>query len=70
MLLHRLDLKGIAVSTGSACNARSTELSHVLRAIRVPEEYAGGTIRLTFGPENTAEEVDYIVNCLREIIGG
>ena len=69
-LLHRLDLMGISVSTGSACNSKSTELSHVLRAIDVPEEYAFGTIRVSFGYENTEEDVERIAAALKKIING
>ena len=67
MLLHRLDLKGICVSTGSACNSKETELSHVLKAMQVPEEYAKGTIRISLGKDNTTEEVQTIVNELIKI---
>ena len=63
-LLHRLDLMGICVSTGSACNSESTELSHVLKAIRLPLEYAYGTIRISLGYENTAEEVAIIADSI------
>lgn len=58
MLLHRLDLKGIAISTGSACDSVNTQVSHVIQAIRVPEEYAHGTIRISFGRDN--EEYDAV----------
>lgn len=43
MLLHRLDLKGICISTGSACDSVNTRVSHVVEAIGVPDEYANGT---------------------------
>lgn len=68
MLLHRLDLMGISVSTGSACDSENTKLSHVLEAIRVPEEYAKGTIRISLGYENTEEEVSYIAASLIKIL--
>lgn len=68
MLLHRLDLKGIAISTGSACDANSTNLSHVIRAIETPDEYAKGTIRLTFGRENTLQDADTIADALLDIL--
>lgn len=68
MLLHRLDLKGIFVSTGSACNSESIELSHVIKAISVPDEYAKGTIRITLGLENTLDDVDCLVSGLNEIL--
>lgn len=42
--------------------------SHVLSAINVPDEYIGGTIRTTFGIDNTKEEVDYLINSICEIL--
>ncbi len=58
MLLYRLDLMGICVSTGSACDSRNTELSHVIRAAGVDKSYAYGTIRVSFGKYNTVEEAE------------
>ena len=69
MLLHRLDLKGICVSTGSACDSANTQISHVIKAIKVPREYAEGTIRVSFGVNNTEEEAIVIARALVEIIG-
>lgn len=69
-LLHRLDLMGICVSTGSACDSVNTRLSHVIKAINVPREYANGTIRISLGKSNTNEEVSKIVYCLNKIIKG
>ena len=68
MLLHRLDLMGIAVATGSACNSKDTVLSHVIRATCVPDEYANGTIRITLGMDNDEEQVDKIAASLRRIL--
>lgn len=68
MLLHRLDLKGIYVSTGSACNSKNTELSHVLKAIDINRDYAFGTIRITLGLENTLDDISYIVKTIKEIL--
>lgn len=68
MLLHRLDLKGICISTGSACDSFETQVSHVIKAIGVPDEYAKGTIRITFGNENTEEEAAAVANALINII--
>ena len=68
MLLHRLDLKGICVSTGSACNSKETEISHVLKAMHVPEEYARGTIRISLGKDNTVEDVQKIAAVLNGIL--
>ena len=67
-LLHRLDFMGICVSTGSACNAALTEVSHVIKAIGVPDEYAFGTIRISLGYENTFEEMEEIAKALQTIL--
>ena len=67
-VLHRLDLMGICVSTGSACNSKSTEISHVLQAIQLPDEYAIGTIRISLGYENTIEDVEAIAAALQKIL--
>ena len=70
MLLHRLDLKGICVSTGSACDSVNQRLSHVIEAIGVPEEYAQGTLRITFGAENTEDEAARISAAIAGILKG
>ena len=67
-LLVLLDIEGICASAGSACNTGSQEMSHVLKAIGLPPEMGKGTIRLTLGADNTLEEVDYVVDCLKEQI--
>ena len=67
-ILHRMDLMGISVSTGSACNSRSTQISHVLRAILLPESLAKGTIRISLGKDNTLEDVNAIVVALKRIL--
>ena len=67
-ILFSLDLEGIAVSSGSACSSGSLDPSHVLLAIGVEEAVAHGSIRFSFGKENTKEEVDYVVDKLKEII--
>lgn len=63
-LLHRLDLLGVSVSTGSACDSVNTQVSHVLKAMNLPIQYAKGTIRVSLGYENTADEVEYIATSL------
>ena len=68
MLLHRLDFMGICVSTGSACDSKITQISHVLKAMHVPEEYAQGTIRISLGKDNTKEEVNTIIAALVRIL--
>jgi cysteine desulfurase len=65
--LH-LDMRGIAVSTGSACFSRSLEASHVMMAIGGDHERAHGSIRFTFGRYNTIEEIGYVVDSLAKII--
>ena len=67
-ILHRLDLMGICVSTGSACNSVSTQISHVLKAIKLKDNYARGTIRISFGKENTFEEANIIAESLIRIL--
>ena len=64
-LLILLDMEGICASGGSACNSGSTEPSHVIQAIRVPDEYKNGVIRLTLGEENTLEEINRVVDILK-----
>ena len=68
MLLHRLDLKGICISTGSACDSVNTRVSHVIEAIHVPDEYAKGMIRISFGAENTEDDAAAIARELISII--
>ena len=65
-LLHVLDLQGIAVSTGAACNSKSTEISHVLKAIELPVKLAKGTVRITFGAYNTVDQAQYIADKIVE----
>ena len=66
--MFHLDLAGISVSSGSACSSGSLEPSHVLLALGVPVELAHGSIRFTFGPDNTEEEIDYILAELPPIV--
>lgn len=67
-LLMKLDEKGICASAGSACSSGSNMPSHVLTAIGLTSEYAEGTLRVTFGDENTKEDVEYLVTSLADII--
>ena len=67
-LLLKLDENGICASTGSACNTGSTAPSHVLVAIGTEMEYLQGSLRITFGKESTKEDVDYLVNNLKQIV--
>ncbi|HKC64998.1 MAG TPA: cysteine desulfurase NifS [Pyrinomonadaceae bacterium] len=67
-ILAHLDQAGIAVSTGSACNAESHVSSAVLRAMNVPYSAAQGSIRFSLGRYNTEAEIDYTLNVLPGII--
>ncbi|PWB92199.1 cysteine desulfurase NifS [Methylocystis sp. MitZ-2018] len=67
-ILTHLDRAGIAASTGSACTAGSTEPSHVLRAMNVPEEALHGAIRFSLSRENTIEEIDDVLETLPGIV--
>jgi cysteine desulfurase len=63
-----LDLKGVAVSTGSACASGSTEPSHVLMAIGLPRDSGYGSLRFSFGKYNTREDVDYTLEILPAVV--
>lgn len=65
-LLTLLQEDGICASAGSACSTGQTRISHVIEAIRVPDEYAVGTIRFTLGRENTRQEVDQTLRSLKK----
>ena len=67
-LLHVLDLKGIAVSSGAACDSKNTRVSHVLKAVNAINEIARSTIRITFGVENTDDDVDVILAALKTVL--
>ncbi len=67
-ILHCLDLMGILVSTGSACDSRRTVRSHVLKAIGCTDEDADGTIRISLGLDNSPEDIRAISNALHRII--
>jgi cysteine desulfurase len=67
ILLH-LDMRGFAVSTGSACFSRSLEASHVMLAIGGDHERAHGSVRFTFGRFNRLQEVDAVSDAISEVI--
>jgi cysteine desulfurase len=67
-LLINLDLEGIAVSTGSACSSGTLEPSPVIRALGVNDELARGSIRFSFGKDNTEDDVDYAVEVLSQAV--
>ena len=63
-----LDLKGIAVSTGSACASGSTEPSHVLVAIGLSQDTGHGSLRFSLGKDNTKEEIDHVLETLPAVV--
>lgn len=67
-ILHRLDLMGICVSTGSACDSKETQISHVLQAIQLPYSVALGTIRVSFGKNNTMQDATCVGEALLKIV--
>ena len=67
-LLLLLDQDGICVSSGAACSSSSEKGSHVLEAIGIPEEYQRGAVRMTLGPETSRDELDYVIERLKEHI--
>ena len=64
----KLDMKGIAVSSGSACTSGAVQPSHVLKAIGYDDEAAKSSLRISFGRENKMEEIDYLMEALMEIL--
>lgn len=67
-LILTLDSMGIASSTGSACSSTKLQPSHVLLAIGLKEVEAHGSLRISLGRENTEEDVDYLINAIKEVI--
>ncbi len=63
-ILHRLDLMDICISTGAACDGKTTEISPVLRAIGLDPDYAMGTIRISFGYENSVKDAEIIAKAI------
>jgi len=67
-ILFALDLKGVAVSTGSACSSGAVKASHVLLSMGLNEERAKSSVRFTFGKSNTPREVEEVVNILKSVV--
>ena len=67
-LLVLLEEDGICASAGSACNTGQTRISHVIEAIRVPEDYAAGSVRFTMGRDTTRRDVDACVDALKRSV--
>lgn len=68
VLLHSLEERGVYVSAGSACSSNKPAISGTLKAIGLTKEYYDSTLRFSFCVFNTEEEVDYAVNCLKELL--
>ncbi len=67
-LVLNLDVKGFATSTGSACSARSTEASHVLKAIGIESEHARGSLRITLSKMNSMAEAEAYLETIKEVV--
>lgn len=67
-LVLQLDLKGISVSAGSACNSTSIEPSHVLKAIGLSDELAKASIRITIDENITNEQIDFIIDSIKDCV--
>lgn len=67
-LLLALDMKGVAVSSGSACSSGSSEPSHVLLAMGIPGDLCQSALRFSLGRDNTREEIDYVIEILPGIV--
>ena len=67
-LVIALDLRGFAISSGSACSSGAVEPSHVLRAIGLSDEQARSSVRFSLGASNTVEQVDALVDALVESV--
>jgi len=67
-IMHRMDLMGISISTGSACDSKNTQVSHVLKAMEMNEQYAKGTVRISLGRYNSEDEVVTIAKSLKKIL--
>lgn len=68
-ILLGLDLKGVAVSSGSACTSGATEPSHVLQAMKVDPILSQGAIRFSMGRSTTKEQLDYVISVLPDVVG-
>lgn len=67
-ILHRLDLQGIVISTGAACDSVNTKISHVLQSIKLQEEASNGTIRISLGKNNATSDVLTIVAGIEKVL--
>lgn len=68
VLLHALEEKGICVSSGSACSSNHPGISSTLKAVGVKKELLDSTLRFSFGVNTSIEEIDYCIDCLKELV--
>lgn len=68
MLLFNLDINGVSVSGGSACSSGANHGSHVLRAIKTPENLLANSIRFSFGKQNNKQEIDFVIQTLKKTL--
>ncbi|MNW55691.1 Cysteine desulfurase [compost metagenome] len=68
VLLMNLDMEGIAAASGSACTSGSLEISHVLQAMKLPDELLNSAIRFSTGLGNTNEEMEYVAQKVETIL--
>lgn len=67
-MLHFLEMREIYVSSGSACNSKKNAISHVLKAVKIPQQWAEGAIRFSFGSFNTEKEAVIVADAIQDII--
>lgn len=68
VLVHYLEDKGIYVSTGSACSSKIKSDNRILKSIKLDKEYIDGTIRISFGYFNNFDEIDYVINSIKQSV--
>lgn len=68
IIMHRLDLKGIIISTGAACDSINTQVSHVIKSIKVPDAFAKGTIRISFNSDMSSNDIQIIAKSIAAIV--
>lgn len=68
VMLHALEEREVYVSSGSACSSNKQHASGTLKAIGLPQDKLESTLRFSFSPENTMEQVDYAVECCRQLL--
>ena len=67
-MLIKLDLAGVAVSSGSACSSRSTKLSYVLKAVGCDDKRIKSSLRFSFGKFTTKKEIDEVIKIMENIL--